>query len=294
MVIVLYFSIVFTTVVQSAAAKLFNRQSTNAAAFNLIKAATSLTLFTLMAVGGFTFHTPTLLFGLAYGVCQTVSMYAGYKALCLGPMAPTSMLVSFSVVIPLLWGLTVGGESLKPLQPWGLLLLLAAMILTNADKLFGQDRDKKAAAREAEGSRYGAWLLLMGVTFLCNGACAVLQNSHQVRYPEAYTREFMLFAMLVCAVSFAVLALLCTPIKEIKATKGKRYGALAGVCMGLVGFLTLSAAGLENASVLFPMISAGTLLGALLCGRFLFGERLRGNHYLALLFGILAVVFLKL
>ena len=294
MVIVLYFSIIFATVAQSAAAKLFNRRSTNATAFNLIKALTALALFALMAIGSFTPHTPTLLLGLAYGVCQTVSMYAGYKALCLGPMAPTSMLVSFSVVIPLLWGLTVGGERLKPLQSWGLLLLLTAMILTNADKLFGNKQDQRSAMQKAEGIRYGAWLLLVAATFLCNGTAAVLQNSHQVRYPEAYTREFMLFAMLVCAVSFAVLALLCTPIKEIKATKGKYYGALAGVCMGLVGFLTLSAAGLENASVLFPMISAGTLLGALLCGRFLFSERLRGNHYLALLFGILAVVFLKL
>ena len=294
MVIILYFSIIFATVAQSAAAKLFNRRSTNAAAFNFIKSLTALALFALMAIGGFAFHTPTLVFGLAYGICQSVSMYAGYKALCLGPMASTSMLVSFSVVIPLLWGLTIGGERLKPLQPWGLFLLLAAMILTNADKLFVNKQDQRSATQKADGIRYGAWLLLVGAAFLCNGACSVLQNSHQVRYPEAYTREFMLFAMSVCTVSFAAIALLRTPIGKIKATEGKGYGALAGASMGLVGFLTLSAAGLENASVLFPMISAGTLLGALLCGRFLFRERLKGNHCLALLFGILAVVFLKL
>ena len=61
-----------------------------------------------------------------------------------------------------------------------------------------------------------------------------------------------------------------------------------------MNFFTLVLAGMENASVLFPAISAGTILASLLCGKFIFKESLRLNHYLALGLGILAVVLLKL
>lgn len=289
MVIAGYLAIVLATVTQSAAAKLFHRREGDAAAFNLIKAATATLLLALMAIRGFSLHLPTLLFGLSYGACLAASMYTGYKALCLGPMALTGMLVSFSVAIPLLFGLTVGGEALMPLHLVGLLLLFGAMILTNADKLI-----PRRGGRNTERSSYGLWLLLVGMTFLCNGACSILQKQHQTLYPEAYTREFMLFAMLLTTLVFALLALARHPLRELMKGKGKGFGALAGLSMGLANFLTLTLAGLESASILFPMISAGTLLGALLCGRLLFRERMKGNQYAALALGIAAVVLLKL
>ena len=289
MVTVTYLSVILATVTQSAAAKLYHRREGSAAVFNLIKAVTAALLLALMTLGGFTLHLPTVLFGLAYGACLAASMYAGYRALCLGPMALTSMLVSFSVAIPLLFGLTVGDETLKPPQLVGLLLLAGAMILTNADKL----RPHKGE-EDTERRRYGLWLLLVGITFFCNGVCSILQKRHQTLYPEAYTREFMLFAMLLSALVFALLALAQRQHRAKGAARGRGFGVLAGLGMGLANFLTLALAGLENASVLFPLISAGTLLGALLCGRLLFRERLKGNQYAALALGITAAVLLKL
>ena len=291
MIFVLYFAIVLFSVTQSASTKLFNRHSANSTVFNVIKASAALVFFALMAVGGFSFHLPTVLLGVLYGAALSLSMYAGYKALCLGPMALTSMLVSFSLLIPILWGLLAWDETLAPLRIVALAFLLTAILLTNADNLIG----KRVTPRvDAQKGKYALWLFFVGTTFLCNGVCSVLQKQHQHLYPGAYSREFMLFAMLFCTVLFSVLALARLSPSEFKETKGKWLGVLSGVCNGLVGFLTLQLAGLENASILFPVISAGTLFGALLCGRFLFRERLKYNQYFALAFGMLAVVLLKL
>ena len=293
MVILVYCAIVACSVTQSATTKLFNKHSANSAVFNAVKALSSFLLFALMAIGGFTFHLPTLLFGLSYGTALCLSMYTGYRALCQGPMALTSMLVSFSVIVPLLWGVTVGNEQLTPIRMIALILLLGAIVLTNTDKLRGKRAPREADAPSKKSS-YLTWMLFVGATFLCNGICSVLQKQHQTLYPATYNREFMFFAMLLCALVFlAVLLAKCSPA-AIKATKGTWLGALSGVANGLAGFFTLLLAGLENASVLFPIISAGTLLGVVLCGRFLLKEKLRLNHYLALLLGMLAVVFLKL
>ena len=291
MVIVTYLAIIFASVTQSAAAKLYGRRSGDAATFNLVKAGTATALFALMAIGGFTLHLPTVLWGLAYGTSMAASMYAGYRALCLGPMAPTGMLVSFSVVLPLLWGLTVGKERLTPLQLPGLLLLLGAMLLVNADKLL---RPREESTPQSRGGRYGLWLLFVGITFFCNGTGAILQKQYGVHYPEGYPREFMLFAMLLCAAVFGIRSSVRRGHGTEKSARGIGLGALAGVAMGLANYLTLVLAGLENASLLFPLISAGTLLGALLCGRLVLKEKLKANHYAALALGMLAIVFLKL
>ena len=177
MVILIYLLIVTLSVFQSAATKAFGRQSKNSFVFNAIKASSALALFGLMAAVGFTFHLSTALMGMLYGALLSLSMYAGYKALCLGPMAITSMLVSFSIVIPLVWGLTAGNETLKPLQTVALVLLFLTIIVINADKL---KRSEKETA-------YGLWFLFIFITFAVNGINSILQKQHQNLYPGQYT-----------------------------------------------------------------------------------------------------------
>ncbi|MBR2988101.1 MAG: EamA family transporter [Clostridia bacterium] len=285
MVIAVYLLIIFASTTQSATTKLFNQNCSHSAVFNAIKSCTALILFALIAVFGFTFHLPTMLYGALYGVCLCISMYAGYQALCRGPMALTSMLVSFSVIIPLIWGITIGNETLKPLQYPALILLFLAIILTNADKIKTKDSAQK---------NYWLWLLFVGITFACNGICSILQKQHQMLYPESFSKEFMLFAMFLCSVVFLISAIRKISPKELNKINGKRYGVLSGLANGLANFLTLVLAGMENASVLFPIVSAGTLLSALLCGKLLFKEKLKINHYVAIVAGIVAVVLMKL
>lgn len=285
MLISVYVLIVLASATQSATTKLFNKNCSQSSVFNALKSCTALVLFALTAAFGFQFHLPTVLLGVLYGTFLCISMLTGYKALCLGPMALTSMLVSFSVIIPLIWGITIGNETLKTMQYPAFVLLFVAIILTNADKF----NTKKGLQRS-----YGLWFLFVGITFLSNGICSILQKQHQTLYPEAYSREFMLFAMLICSGVFLISALRKVSPGELKAIKGKRYGILSGFANGVANFLTLVLAGLENASVLFPIISAGTVVASLLCGRLLFKEKLKANHYAALLIGIAAVVLVKL
>jgi uncharacterized membrane protein len=104
----------------------------------------------------------------------------------------------------------------------------------------------------------------------------------------------MFFAMLLCSVIFISVTLARTSFSEIKTTKGKLFGVLSGLSNGMANFMTLTLAGFENASILFPIISAGTILAALLCGRIVFKEKLKVNHYVALAIGIVSIVLLKL
>ena len=284
----IYVLIIVSTATQSVLGRLFSKKSSQSTAFNALKSCSALVLFSFVAVFNFTFHIPTIIFGALYGVSLCVSMYAGYQAICRGPMALSSMLVSFSVIIPLVWGVTVGNETLKIIQYFAIAFLFCAFIITNLDKIVAKKQTKK------DGTNYGVWLLFVAITFISNGVCSILQKQHQTFYPGMYSKEFMVFAMLFCLVVFSIFAFVKIPYKKFRSIKGKWLGLFAGVANSVANFLTLWLAGQENASVLFPMISAGTILASLLCGRLIFKEKLKINHYFALVFGISAVVLLKL
>lgn len=284
MLIILYICIVFFSVLQSAAAKLYNRQSDNASVFNAVKALFALVLFGAMSIGGFGMHIPTAVYGALYGLSLCVSMYSGYKALCSGPMSLTSLIVSFSVVIPLIYGIGFCGEELTAFKIAGLAFLVLAIVFVNMNKA-GSGNNKVS---------YGKWMVFVMLTFVTNGICSVLQKMHQSEFTGRYLNEFMIFSMLLCTLIFFFAAVIKGGMKEFGSVKGKRYGCLAGISNAVSNYCTLALAGFENASVLYPTISAGTILVTLLFAVALFGEKLRYNQWLALGAGVVAVVFLKI
>ena len=289
----IYLLIIFFSVAQSAAVKAFNRHTNDPALFNALKASVSFLMFLIMAANGFTLHLHTLFFGSFYGLLLCISMYTGYRALCLGPLALTSMLVSFSVLIPLIWGFAVRKESLNCAQITAIILLICAIALTNADKILV--KCKSSAEKNCkQKSKYGLWWICVFATFFCNGICSILQKEHQMFYNGSYSKEFMFFAMLLCSIIFSGVLLFRFSLTRLRTVKGSLFGVLSGIGNGLANYLTLTLAGLEKASVLFPIISSGTLLGSIVCGKFLFKEKLRIHHYLAIVAGIIAVILLKL
>ncbi len=283
--IILYLCIIAAASTHTSLNKLFTRQSEQSAVFNALRALTAFGMFCIISIHGFEFHMPTMVFGMGYGIFLSVSMYMGYRALCVGPMALTSMMISFSVLFPVLWGILVQKEQVTFLQCIAFLLLFSALLLVNADKF----RQKQKA-----DVNYRKWFLFALVTCLCNGACSILQKEHQTAFPSMYSREFMVAAMGICSVIFVIIALRSVSAQAFRQTTGKWYAVLAGITNSTANFLTLVLAGMENASVLFPMISAGTIFAALLWGIFLFREKPKANQYAALAAGVLSIVLLKL
>lgn len=279
----LYILIIAFSVIQSAQVKLYNRKNTDAINFNIVKSLSALVLFGLFSLSSFELHSPTAIQGILYGLFSAISMYSGYRALGLGPMSLTSMTVAFSVVIPLVYGVTFLDEQLNLFKYIGFILLIIAIIFTNVNK----------PASAGGNTNYTKWVIFTAATFLSNGICSILQKMHQSAYPGEYCTEFMLFAMIMCSLVFVCGGLVKSrPWHTLK--NGTKYGSMAGIANAIVSFATIVLAGMENASVLFPAISAGTILGTLLCGVAVFKEKFRYNHFIALASGIAAVIFLKL
>ena len=280
---ILYICIVVFSVMQVATTKFFTKHSDNSYVFNALKALFALILMLIINVSNMDFDKTTTVYALCYGASLCISMYCGYKALCLGPLSLTSLISAFSVIIPILYGIICFGETITTFKIMGICFLILAIILINIKK--SNHSGNKANTK---------WAIFISLTFITNGLCSVIQTKHQRIYPGEHTSDFMIIAMLLCAVVYLTVALTQIPIKDLWKTKGKRYGIMSGASNALANYITLKLAGMENASIMFPIISAGTIFTTVLCGTVMFKEHLKFNHVVAIICGIAAIVFLKL
>ena len=102
---------------ESALGKYDARRGGTTGDFNRAKTLAAASLSAIAAlIGGLTLHGATALYSALYGTALALSMYCGLKALGLGNMALVSMIASFSLIIPCLWGLLFLGEMLSGSQ----------------------------------------------------------------------------------------------------------------------------------------------------------------------------------
>ena len=135
MIPILYLLNVVCSAGQSALGKQYAKRGGESLPFNINKAVIGTILFlTLGLINGFSWHMPTMLFGIGYGVSLCISMHTGFKALSIGPMALTSIIASFSLIIPFLFGIILLNESLTLLKIFGIILLLFSIFLINIKK----------------------------------------------------------------------------------------------------------------------------------------------------------------
>lgn len=286
MMLLLYLLTVVTARTDSALGKVNGIRRGSVMRFNGSKAtAAALLAAAATLLGGFEFDGASAGMGVFYGISLAASMCAGLMALSLGSMAITSMLASFSLIIPALVGILFLKEKLSATGAVGFVLLILSVLLLNV---------KKGTAPISPKCWFYSFL-----TMVTNGICSVIQKLHQYRAPGLYQKEFMLFAMVTAAIVLVAYGL-WKKEKPVEASKKQvqahtiLLGALAGICNCIANFLTLTLAATENASVLFPILSAANSIGAVMVGGLIFHERLTRLQTVSVAVGIASVVLLKL
>lgn len=260
---------------QSATGKLYAAKGGKTRDFNICKASSAMVFFLLwLILQGFSFHTPTMLYGMLYGILLTVSMHFGFLALSIGPMALTSMMAAMSLLIPLGWGILFWNESLTLFNTLGILLLICAIALI-------------CSPRKGKFSK--KWLIYSLITLIANGGCSLIQKYHQAAFPGQYTVSFMFFSMLTVTVCLLLMQL----CRKHISFRPNLLGTASGIMNGLTNFVVLLLAATENAAQLFPLVSAVNVMAAYLTGLLLFREKVKFLQIIGLLAGIAGVILLN-
>lgn len=284
MIFCLYAAVVLCATTQSSLNKL-NRNG-DAIRFNFFKALAGFSVFFVAyLISREGFHLQTFLFALVEGLLLALANQAGYKALCMGPMALTSMLVKFSLIVPFVFGVACWGEKPTVFTYVGFALLFLALTCLSLRRVEGDTKKQLSLA----------WAICVLLTLLANGFSSVLASMHQRLYPEQFQLGYTAWSTLTCFLIFAVIVFLTGKMrKKYFSLCGDLLGGGAGVVNTLASFLTLWLAASNPATVLYPLIAVSTMLMSFLVGRIFFREKLTAWQCVGFALGICAVVLLNL
>lgn len=218
-----------------------------------------------------------IIFALGYGSATVF----GFFAITHGSLGLTSLVTSYSLIIPTFYGILFLNENPSPMLYIGLGLLFASIFLINFVK-----GEKKPTIK---------WLIFVTLALFGNGVCTTAQKVQQLNQNKAYKNEFMAIALFLVTLVCLIFAL-CYHKKDFKPVFTKPViiiPVICGVANAVVNYLVMVLSRLP-ASLLFPVISAGGIILTGIISLTIYKERFTKQQILGMILGILSVVFLNL
>lgn len=212
------------------------------------------------------------LLALGMALCSMLYCLLSFRILNLGGMALYSLaLMSGGMLLPYIFGIVFLNETVSLPGFLGLIAVLAAVILSN----FNRRKISKTL------------LLLCTAVFLLNGFCSILSKAHQIsRIPSTVSGAGFVMYSGIAKCLLSVIVLLCRKRSSFSRPKHK-YTLLLTVGAAVISaasyLLQLNGAKVLPASVLYPMITGGSIVFSAIAGRVFFKERLSLRQILCIL-----------
>lgn len=247
--------------------------------FNLMIVIAAMLFFIPQVGGEFNINGELMLYSFCFAATYFCALFFAIRAIKEGSLSLTSLFTSYSLIIPTMYGALFMNEKIGVWKIVGFVLLLISLyFVANVKK--GEKVSKK-------------WLAYAALAFLGNGLCSTVQRIYQIKSSGENKAEFMIFALLMIALSMLILIMITE--KRISMPKIKNGGIFAvacGLANGAVNLLTMVMAKYP-ATIVYPTISAGGIVLTFLLSMLIFKEKLSRNQYIGFVTGIVAVVVLN-
>ena len=240
----------------------------------------------------------TLIYGVIFGVLFCTASAMGAKAMAIGSMALSSVIMNMSLLLPILYSVIFLSEKLTVLHMIGFLLFCASVIFSAQSG----GESKKANL---------LWLITVFVGLLANGGTAIIQKNFIMEYPNAQDSVFLGVAYLTASICFIVKFIIFKNKHTVEAqgassAKATRKIALLSVATffavamlagigSFFGNLLLGKLSVKVvAAILYPCINGGIAVMTPLVSFVIFKEKPSAKKLLSILFGCIAIVVLNL
>lgn len=246
------------------------------------------TLLSLAALAFFVVTSSELSFSLsfvpysvAFAVSYAIATLFAVLAIAHGSLSLTSLIISYSLMIPTFYGLLFLKDDMGKGFIVGLVSLIISLFLINK--------------KDGDVGFSFLWIIYVILAFVGNGMCSVFQKMQQEAFEGAYKNEFMIVALAIVTLVMLVLTLI-KERNELKsyAKAGWHLALICGAMNGLVNLFVMILSNRMKVSVMFPLISAGGLVVTYLVSRFFYKEKLTKIQFVGFIFGLMAVVFLNI
>ena len=200
----------------------------------------------------------------------------GFRIMKGGSMAIyTLFLMTGGMLIPYIWGIAFLEESFAPLRLVGIIIMVFAVALSN----FGKEK-------------ISIWQIIMCISvFLLNGFTSVTSKLHQIESVHE-TVDAIDFVVLVGICKFVIsgIAYIVVRLRGKNENHASILGgreclliAASALISGFSFFLQLLGAVNLPATVLYPILTGGTMILSALAGVLLFKDKLTRNNVIGLI-----------
>ena len=220
----------------------------------------------------------------AFAACYAVATVFALLAFREGSVAKTSLILSYSLLIPTFYGIIFLNESVSLTLVFGMAFLAISLWLTNRD--------------ETETAKRGGWKwgIFVFIAFAGNGMCSVVQKAETVYLGTEFQNMFMIVALALVSISMfaASLAAREKEILRVTVKKGWHLALLCGLMNGAVNYLVIYLNTKLAASVMFPVLSGASLLFIFPYAILICRERFTLKQYIGFAAGLASVIFLNI
>ena len=238
-------------------------------------------LFFIITSNGFEWNKGLVVysafFALSYIVCTVFSL----AAVVYGSLSLTTLIISYSLMVPTVYGLIFLNDPIGLGLFPGLTLLVVSLFLINP--------------KSADTPLTPKWIICVFLAFFGNGMCSVVQKVQQIAFNGGYKNEFMILALMMVVLLLSVFVIV-KERKEVKtvAAAGWHIAIGSGIANGIVNLFVMILSGIMPVSLMFPMVSAGGIVITYIVSRFFYKEQLTKRQFVGFVFGIISVVFLNI
>lgn len=277
-------AIVVTLTLQNVFKKAYTIKKKDVFGYNAAFGVAGAIVFLIYSKGKFNFCPEVLPYIIGFSVCFIICVFCSLMAVKTGSLALSSLIISYSLIIPTVYGLIRNPYVPDVLFYIGVVLLIVSLFLVNYKK------GKVVITKR--------WLIYVVLAFLCNGLCSTIQNTQMTVF-KGVNGGYKAELMLTVYVSIAVIMFIMSFIKEKQSCKERfnKYIILAlacGVVNAVNNLLVMVASGKIHASIMFPIISGGSILATAALAYFYYKEKLSKQQLIGILLGTASVVCLSI
>ncbi len=241
-------------------------------------------LFFLVTTKDLAITAQILPYSLGFAAAYTTAIVTTIFAIKTGPLAISSLILSYSLIIPTMYGFLFRHEPVGLAKCIGIGLLLVSLFLVRSEN--SGEEEKKVT---------GKWLLFISVAFVGNGMCSVVQNAQQYKFGGAQNGNFMVLALFISFIALVILAAVFERKTFLPVLKqGSLYAAAEGLCNGATNLLVMVIIGMVATSVFFPVLSCCQMILIFIISAVFYKERFLPRQLAGLGFGLAALVLLNL
>ena len=226
---------------------------------------------------------PAVSFGLSYAAA-TVFVVLAIKC---GSLAKTTLITSYSLLVPAFAGLVILREPIGIPMIAGLILLVLSLWLTNHRKKTADTPKERISLK---------WLVFVLLGFVGNGMCSTVQKLA----PHYLGADVNLTLSTIAALGLSTVVLIAasflTKETDLKTTLrvGGPLSLFCGLFNGAVNYLAIYLNQFIPASVMFPVLSAGELILIVPYSLLVRRERFTAKQWAGFAVGVVSVVLLNL